>query len=68
MAMIYVGNVDSRSTEANVRSAFEVYGRVSNVNVMAGFALVEMTDDTQAQNAISDLNSQGSWAVHVLAA
>lgn len=62
MALIYVGNVDRRSTEANVRSAFEVYGPVANVNLMPSFAVVEMIDDKQAQNAISDLN-QSSWVV-----
>jgi hypothetical protein len=68
MAIIYVGNVDRRSTEATVRSAFEVYGPVANVNLMSGFAVVEMMDDRQAQNAISDLHYQSSWVVRPVAA
>ena len=65
MAVIYVANVDRRTTEANVRSVFEVYGPVANVNLKPGFAFVEMHDDGQAQNAISDLNTQGSWVVRI---
>jgi RNA recognition motif-containing protein len=66
--VIYVGNIDRRSTEANVRSAFEAYGSVARVNLMGSFAFVEMTDDKQAQTAISDLNDQGGWVVRTLAA
>jgi len=68
MALIYVGNLDRRSTEANVRSVFEVYGPVANVNLKSGFAVVVMTDDRQAQKAISELNNQGSWVVCTMAA
>jgi len=68
MALIYVGNVDRRTTEANVRSAFEVYGPVLNVSLMPGFAFVEMIDDGQVENAISALNERGSWVVHTIAA
>jgi hypothetical protein len=74
MALIYVGNigylgdVDRRSTEANVRSAFEVYGTVANVHLMSGCAFVEMMDDGQAQNAICGLNDQSSWVVRSIAA
>jgi hypothetical protein len=68
MALIYVSNVDRRSTEATVRSAFEVYGPVANVKLMSGFAIVEMMDDGHAQNAISDLNYQSSWVVRPVAA
>jgi len=67
MALIFVGNVDRRTSEANVRSAFEVYGPVLKVNRMAGFAFVEMMDDKQAQNAISELDRQGSWVVRTIA-
>ena len=68
MAVIYVGNVDRRSTEAYVRSVFEMYGPVANVNFKSGFAVVEMIDDRQAQKAISDLNHHGSWVVRNLEA
>ena len=67
MALIFVGNIDRRTPEANVRSAFEVYGPVARVKVMSGFAIVEMMDDTQARNAISELDRQGSWVVRAMA-
>ena len=68
MALIYVGNIDHRNTEASVRAVFEVYGPVASVNLRTGFAVVEMTDEAQAQNAMSDLNTQSSWVVRALAA
>jgi RNA recognition motif-containing protein len=63
MALIFVGDVDCNSTEANVRSLFEAYGAVANVSFVSDFAFVEMPDDRQAQKAISDLNWQGNWTV-----
>jgi RNA recognition motif-containing protein len=68
MALIYVGNIDHRNTEASVRAVFEVYGPVATVNLRLGFAVVEMSDERQAQNAMSDLNTQSSWVVRALAA
>jgi len=65
MALIYVGNIDRRSTEQNVRSAFEAYGPVANVKLVSGFAFVEMMDDGQAQKAIADLNNRSSWVVRI---
>ena len=66
MTVIYVGNVDRLSTEENIRSVFEMYGSVASVNLMSGFAFVNMVDDQQAQKAISDLHNQSSWVVHTL--
>ena len=68
MVLIYVGNLDRRSTEANVRSAFEAYGQVTNINLGSGFAVVVMADDQQAQSAISDFNDQKSWVVRRMTA
>jgi RNA recognition motif-containing protein len=68
MAFIYVGNIDRRSTEANVRSVFEMYGPVANVNIMPGFAVVEVIDEQQAQDAISALSEKDSWVLRTLAA
>ena len=67
MAIIYVGNMDFRSTEANVRSAFEVYGQVENVDIKSTFALVEMSSGIDAEKAISDLNTCTSWVLRTLA-
>ena len=67
MATIYVGNVDRRYTEANIRSVFEVYGPVANVNVVSDFAVVNMVDNQQAQKAVSDLNdARSSWCVRTM--
>jgi len=68
MAIIYVSNIDRRSTEANLRSVFEVYGPVASVNLLPGFAFVEMKDEGQAAHAISDLSNHGSWVVRTLPA
>jgi cold-inducible RNA-binding protein len=64
MKNIYVGNLDFRTTEAELRKAFEVYGQVDRVNVVTdkdtgqqrGFAFVEMTNDPDGEKAIAGLN------------
>jgi RNA recognition motif-containing protein len=64
MKNIYVGNLDYQSTEDELRSAFEVYGRVSRVNIVTdrdtgqkrGFAFVEMDDDSEGEKAIAGLS------------
>jgi RNA recognition motif-containing protein len=61
---IYVGNLSYRATEDDIRQAFEQYGQVSSVNIITdretgrsrGFAFVEMSDSTEAQNAIEHVN------------
>jgi RNA recognition motif-containing protein len=64
MKNIFVGNLDFAVTESSVRSLFEQYGTVDRVNVVTdrdtgrsrGFAFVEMSDSSQAEQAISALN------------
>src|SRR5215470_9159480 len=64
MKNIFVGNLDFAATESTVRSLFEPYGNVERVNVVTdretgrsrGFAFVEMTDPSQADQAIAALN------------
>ncbi len=61
---IFVGNLDFAATESSVRSLFEPYGAVERVNVVTdrdtgrsrGFAFVEMSDSSQADQAIAALN------------
>ena len=61
---IFVGNLDFGATESAIRSLFESYGEVSRVNLVTdrdtgrsrGFAFVEMSDPTQANEAIAALN------------
>jgi cold-inducible RNA-binding protein len=64
MKNIYVGNLDPRCTEAELRTKFEVYGKVDKVNVVTdkdtgqprGFAFVEMAVDAEGVKAIAGLN------------
>ena len=66
MKNIFVGNLDFAATEPELRSLFERYGAVERVNLVTdrdtgrprGFAFVEMTDDSQAEQAISALNGK----------
>ena len=61
---IYVGNLNFRTTEDDLRTAFEEYGSVSSVNIITdkysgdsrGFGFVEMDDDTEAESAIAGLH------------
>jgi cold-inducible RNA-binding protein len=61
---IFVGNLDFAATDSSVRSLFERYGTVERVNLVTdrdtgrsrGFGFVEMTDSSQADQAIAALN------------
>jgi len=61
---IFVGNLNFQTTQEDLRSVFEQYGTVENVNVITdrdtgqarGFAFVEMTNKNEAETAISVLN------------
>ena len=63
---IYIGNMSFDTTEDQLRQAFEAFGEVSTVNIIAdretgrprGFAFVEMPSKDEAMAAISGLNSQ----------
>lgn len=61
---IYVGNLSYEVTEEDLQKAFEVFGHVESTKVIKdmytgrsrGFGFVEMPAETEAQNAINDLN------------
>jgi len=63
---IYIGNMSFETTEANLRQAFEAFGEVSTVNIIAdrdtgqprGFAFVEMASKDEGMAAIAGLNGQ----------
>ena len=63
MKNIYVGNLDFKSTEDELRIAFEAFGQVNKVTIVTdrdtrqkrGFAFVEMANDTEGANAIAGL-------------
>jgi cold-inducible RNA-binding protein len=61
---IFVGNLDFGATEEQIRSLFEAYGAVERVSLMKdrdtgrsrGFAFVEMSNSSEADQAIAALN------------
>jgi RNA recognition motif-containing protein len=61
---IYVGNLPYGTTDDDLRTAFEAYGQIESARVIVdrntgrsrGFGFVEMPDDSEAQNAITNLN------------
>jgi len=61
---IFVGNLDFGATEGSIRSLFEQHGAIERVSLVTdrdtgrsrGFAFVEMTNDEEAERAISALN------------
>ncbi|SKA72569.1 RNA recognition motif. (a.k.a. RRM, RBD, or RNP domain) [Paucidesulfovibrio gracilis DSM 16080] len=63
---LYVGNLAWSSTEQEVRNAFEAFGEVTSVKLIEdretgrprGFGFVEMSNDSEAQEAINALNGQ----------
>jgi RNA recognition motif-containing protein len=64
MKNLYVGNLPHSTTEAELRGAFEVHGKVEKVNIVTdretgrarGFAFVEMSDAGEAEKAMTALN------------
>jgi RNA recognition motif-containing protein len=63
---IYVGNLPRVTTEAELRQAFEAYGRVATASVIKdkfsgesrGFGFVEMPEKTEAMAAIAAMNGK----------
>lgn len=75
MKNIFVGNLDFGVKEEAVRALFETYGAVDRVSIMTdrdtgrsrGFAFVEMTNEAEADKAITALNGSnlGGRALNV---
>jgi RNA recognition motif-containing protein len=63
---IFVGNLSFQTTDDSLRSTFERFGEVLNVNMITdrdtgrarGFAFVEMPNAEEADRAIADLNGK----------
>ncbi len=61
---IYVGNLDYKISEEDLKNVFEEYGNVSEVKIITdkyngrskGFGFVEMDNDEEAKTAIKELN------------
>ena len=66
MKKIYVGNFPFNLSEGELRQMFEPYGAVESVSVITdrytgrsrGFAFVEMTNNNEADAAITALNGK----------
>jgi cold-inducible RNA-binding protein len=66
MKNIYVGNLSFATSEETVRSLFEAHGTVDRVNIARdratgqprGFGFVEMTNDSEADQAMNALNGR----------
>jgi RNA recognition motif-containing protein len=66
MKNIYVGNLSYDTTEQDVRALFEQYGGVDRVSIVTdrdtgrarGFAFVEMSVNSEADQAIAGLNGR----------
>lgn len=64
MTNIFVGNLSFQTTQQELLSAFSQYGNVEKVNIVTdrdtgqarGFAFVEMTNKSDADTAIAQLN------------
>jgi cold-inducible RNA-binding protein len=64
MSNIFVGNLSYQTTQEDLHATFSQFGNVERVNIVTdrdtgqprGFAFVEMTEQRDAQNAISQLN------------
>lgn len=61
---IYIGNLNFNLVEDELKEIFEAYGEVSSVRIITdkfsgrskGFGFVEMTNDSEANKAIENLN------------
>lgn len=61
---MYIGNLSYNVKESDLRQVMEEYGAVESVKLITdretrrskGFAFVEMSDATEAANAIKELN------------
>lgn len=66
MTSIYVGNLAYQTTSADLQNAFGEFGEVRSANVVSdretgrsrGFGFVEMSNDDEAQAAITSLNDK----------
>jgi RNA recognition motif-containing protein len=65
---IYIGNLDERVRDSDLKEAFKDFGTVSSARVILdrylgksrGFGFIEMPDETEAQNVIKNVNG-GTW-------
>ncbi|KAJ8275443.1 hypothetical protein COCON_G00071950 [Conger conger] len=56
MVKIFVGNVNSSTTEAELRELFEKHGAVSDCDILKNYGFVHMDEEDAAQKAVSALH------------
>lgn len=69
MPSVFIGNLASNRTPDELRNLFQTYGPVETVEIVTdpetrysrGFAFVQMTNDLDAKQAISELNGVVMW-------
>ncbi len=69
MKNLFVGNLSSNLTPDELRVLFQSYGAVERIEIVTdvktrysrGFAFIEMTNDTEALKAVSNLNGTTVW-------
>jgi RNA recognition motif-containing protein len=65
---IYIGNLDERVRDNDLKDAFKDFGNVTSAKVILdrylgksrGFGFIEMPDETEAMNVIKNVNG-GTW-------
>lgn len=63
---IYIGNISRESSEDEIRTLFEEYGKVENINLirdnytkmLKGFGFIDMPENDEAEKAIKSLDGQ----------
>ncbi|KAF4077318.1 hypothetical protein AMELA_G00206670 [Ameiurus melas] len=58
MVKIFVGNVASATTEAELRALFEQHGVVSDCDILKNYGFVHMDEEDAAQKAVAALHKQ----------
>uniref|UniRef100_A0A674I650 RNA-binding protein 14 n=1 Tax=Terrapene triunguis TaxID=2587831 RepID=A0A674I650_9SAUR len=53
---IYVGNVSSKATTAQIKELFEKFGKVVECDIVKNYAFVHMAKEREAMDAILNLN------------
>ncbi|MCX6165465.1 MAG: RNA-binding protein [Ignavibacteriae bacterium] len=63
---IYIGNISRESSEDEIRTLFEEFGKVENINLirdnytkmLKGFGFIDMPENDEAEKAIKGLDGQ----------
>merc|ERR1712193_171285 len=58
MPRLYVGRLNQRVGERDLRHLFDGYGKVEEILMKAGYAFVDIDDRRDAEDAVYDLNGK----------